>query len=116
MGRSSAALADAPTGADEPDGQDPDKGKLFDVPRVKVILDEADPTILKLAFSGSIELDRAIADDVAFYNRLKAGESVELHVTAHVAGAKTTHHRDSEGDVDAVVQTKSLIVHSLEAA
>lgn len=118
-----SALAAAPTGADEEQqvdgtqsGPDAEKGKLFEVPRVAVLLDDSDPTILKLAFSGSIELDRAIADDVSFYNRLRAGQPVELSVTAHVAGARTTHRRDGEGDVDAVVQTKSLIVHSVEAA
>lgn len=114
------ALKDAPTGAAEVDGTasgpDAEKGKLFEVPRVKVIVDESDPTILKIAFSGGVELDRAVADDVGFYNRLKAGETVTLQVEAHVAGARTTHRRDSEGDVDAVVQTKSLIVHSVEAS
>ena len=36
--------------------------------------------------------------------------NADLVVTVHVAGAKMRHRRDSEGDVDAVVQTKSLIV------
>jgi hypothetical protein len=49
-------------------GPDADKGKLFEVPRVVVAVDETDPGTIKLAFSGSIELDRAKADDVAFYN------------------------------------------------
>lgn len=118
-----SALAAAPTGADEEQqvdgtqsGPDAEKGKLFEVPRVAVLLDDSDPTILKLAFSGSIELDRAVADDVSFYNGLEAGRDGELRVTVHVAGAKTTHHRDNDGFVDDVVQTKSLIVHSVEAA
>jgi hypothetical protein len=111
-----SALKDAPTGAAETDleGQDADKGKLFDVPRVKVIIDESDPTILKLAFSGSIELERGVAADVQLYNKLVAGQSTSLTVEAHTAGAKRTHRRDSEGDVDAIVETKSLIIHSLE--
>lgn len=104
-----------PTATDgEPTGEDPDKGKLFEVPRVLVIVDDADPTVLKLSFSGGIDLDRTIASDVEIYNRLVAGRSISLSVEAHVAGAKTTHRRDSEGDVDAVVQTKSLIVHSID--
>ena len=90
--------------------EDAEKGKLFDVPRVGVITDTTDPTVIKLAFSGSIELDRTSAQDVEFYNDLVAGEPVEIAVTVHVAGAKMRHRRDSEGDVDAVVQTKSLIV------
>jgi hypothetical protein len=94
----------------EPEGQDAEKGKLFEVPRVAVILDDSDPTVIKLAFSGSIDLDRTIAKDVEFYNSLHDGKEATLELVVHVAGAKTTHRRDSEGDVDAVVQTKSLVV------
>lgn len=91
-------------------GEDAEKGKLFEVPRVAVVVDTTDPTVLKLAFSGAVDFDRGNAKQVAFYNKLRAGLPVELNVTAHVAGARQTHRRDSEGDVDAVVQTKSLIV------
>ncbi len=99
---------------DQVDGQDPDKGKLFEVPRVKVAVDETDPTVIKLSFSGSIELDRTAAADVEFFNKLKSGKPASLAIAAHVAGARTRHRRDSEGDVDAVVQTKSLIVTDVE--
>lgn len=95
-------------------GQDAEKGKLFEVPRVAIAVDETDPTVIKLAFSGGIDLDRTNASDVELYNSLRAGHSTSLSIEAHVAGAKTAHRRDSEGDVDAVVQTKSLIVHSLD--
>jgi len=98
------------------DGQDADKGKLFEVPRVAVIIDNSDPTVLKLSFSGGIDLDRTTATDVELYNKLRDGTTVTLTIDAHVAGAKTVHRRDSEGDVDAVVQTKSLIVHSIDTA
>lgn len=97
-------------------GEDPDKGKLFEVPRVKVAIDETDPTVIKLSFSGSIELDRTDATDVEFFNKLKSGKPASLAVAAHVAGARTRHRRDSEGGVDAVVQTKSLIVTDVEIA
>jgi hypothetical protein len=91
-------------------GEDAEHGKLFEVPRIGIIVDDSDPSVVKLAFAGSIELDRTNAAQMGFYNGLGAGESHEVVVTAHVAGAKMTHRRDSEGDVDAVVQTKSLIV------
>jgi hypothetical protein len=95
-------------------GEDIEKGKLFEVPRAQVVIDEADPGVLKLSFSGSIELDRADPSDVSFYNSLKAGTDAGLSVECFVAGPKNTHRRDSEGNVDAVVQTKSLIVHSID--
>lgn len=114
-----SALTDAPTGAEEElaegtsAGEDADKGKLFEVPRVAVVVDESDPSVLKIAFSGSIELDRAKPNDVSFYNDLAAGKGTVLQIEAHVAGATRRHRRDSEGDVDAIVETKSLIIHSI---
>ncbi len=89
---------------------DPERGRLFDVPRVKVQLDESDPNVLKLAFSGSYELDRDDAVTVAAYNRLRPGEEASLVLSVYVASAHKRHRRDSEGDVDAIVETKSLVV------
>lgn len=84
--------------------------KLFEVPRIAILVDEADPNVIKLAFSGQYELDRTNVKLVEFYNGLAPGEEAELVITVHVAGTQNRHRRDSEGDVDAVVQTKSLIV------
>jgi hypothetical protein len=89
-------------------------GKLFEVPRIAVELDEADPNVLKLAFSGTIELDRGNAGDVEFYNGLTPGETAELRVSIYVAGGQNRHRRDPEGEVDAIVQTKSLVVGEVE--
>jgi len=89
---------------------DPDSGKLFEVPRVKVILDESDPNVLKLAFSGSYELDRDDKAQVEAYNRLRHGQEATLNIDVHVAGATKKHRRDSEGDVDAIVESKALVV------
>lgn len=100
-----AAVADGTS-----EGENPDLGRIFDVPRIAVMLDESDPNVLKLAFSGQYELDRDNANQVAFFNHLKAGEPAELVVTVHVAGSNKRHRRDSEGDVDAIVETKSLVV------
>jgi hypothetical protein len=91
-------------------GEDVEAGKLFDVPRVKVVLDESDPNVIKLSLRGSVELDRTNADQVGFFNSLKAGTYTDLVVGVHVAGARKVHRRDSEGDVDAIVETKSLVV------
>jgi hypothetical protein len=102
------ASRNAPDGTES--GPDAESGKLFEVPRVKVDVDRADPTLLKIAWSGSVELDRGNGKQVGFYNDLKPGQSMELVVTIHVAGARKVHRRDSEGDVDAIVETKSLVV------
>lgn len=107
-----AGFAETPSGVDpEPD---PDTGKLFDVPRVNVIVDDTDPTLLKLAFNGSVEIERGDKEWVDFYNTLRHGRSSDLTVTVHVAGTKKTHRRDSEGDVDAIVETKSLTVTDIQ--
>jgi len=111
MSRNAAtAEADAPIPDGAVSGPDAELGKLFDVPRIAIAVDDADPNVIKVAFSGGVELDRDNAAQVQFYNRLRAGQEAELVVTVHVAGAGNRHRRDSEGFVDAVVQTKSLIV------
>lgn len=92
------------------------KGKLIELPRVAVIVDEADPGVIKLKFRGQIELDRGKPDDVTFYNQLVAGKNADLAVSVFVSSAPNTHRRDSDGNVDAVVQTKTLIVHSIDTA
>jgi hypothetical protein len=91
-------------------GEDAEEGKLFEVPRVAITIDESDPTVIKLAFSGSIDLERADGKQVEFYNGLVAGTYRDLKITCAIAGQKNTHRRDSEGNVDAVVQTKSLTI------
>lgn len=95
--------------------EDAEKGKLFDVPRIEVNIDESDPSAIKLAFSGSIEFDRSNRQQIDLYNRLRAGSEAEVVATVHVAGARKTHRRDSDGYVDAVVETKSLIVTEVYA-
>jgi len=90
--------------------EDAEKGKLFDVPRVMIEIDTSDPSVIKLAFSGSVELDRTNRQQIDFYNRLKAGSESEVVVGVNVSGARKTHRRDGEGFVDAVVETKSIRV------
>jgi len=92
---------------------DPDTGQLLKMPRVPIVIDESDPSVLKVAFSGQVAIERGDKAWVEFYNGLKQGKSAELLVSVHVAGTSKTHRRDKEGDVDAVVETKSLIVTDL---
>jgi hypothetical protein len=104
------ALAEAPTGADEKD----QTGKLFEMPAIEV--DEANPTAITIAFSGQITLDRSQKSDAALYNKLKHGKVFDLQVAGLVKGSKKTHRRDSEGNVDAIVETKSLVIDSIDTA
>lgn len=90
------------------DGEGKAEGKLFELPRVE--LDESNPTVLKVAVSGHIEIDRSQESDVDFYNSLAAGKRKDLQLEVHVGGSKKTHRRDAEGNVDAIVETKSIIV------
>lgn len=103
-----SALAAAPTGAEEAELQ---KEKLFEIPPISV--DKTKPTLIKVSVSGSIKLDLSQASDVAFYESLKAGKVVELPTSFFVASTKKTHRRDSDGNVDAVPETKSLVVDGI---
>lgn len=87
--------------------------QLFEVPRLAVNVDEADPNVIRVSFSGAVELRRGDPDDVEFYNELEPESVQRLTVSVYVAGAKTTHRRDSEGETDAVVQTKSVVVDGI---
>jgi hypothetical protein len=88
----------------------PERGQLFEVPRVAVLQDESDPTILKLAFSGSYELDRDNASQVKSYNALRAGQEALLSLTVRVVGVHKHHRLDSEGDLADIVESKRLVV------
>jgi hypothetical protein len=90
------------------------KGKLIEVPRVAVVVDESDPNILKLAFTGGVDGERGDHDWVSFFNSLTEGKNHDIAISVFVKGSKKTHRRDSDGNVDAVVQTKTLLVHSID--
>lgn len=107
-----ASLTDGAPFAERPAGtaagdltfeEDADKGQLF-----KVEIDRSQPTVVKLAFSSSIELSRSEADAMQLYNRLKEGKNTTIKVGAFISGHGNIHRRDGEGNVDAVVQTKSI--------
>lgn len=105
------ALATAPTGDEE---LEQTEGKLFEMPKIEI--DESNPTAISIAFSGSVTLDRSQASDAELYNKLKHGKPFDLRLSGLVKGSKKTHRRDSEGNVDAVVETKSLVIDSIDTA
>jgi len=89
---------------------DADKGQLFDIPRPTVAIDDSDPNVLKVVFSGGTEISRGDKEWVDWYNALRAGKDAELRIGVYVAGATRTHRRDKDGNVDATVETKSITV------
>lgn len=116
-----SATAIDPTAVQDDDYTETTDGQLkaVDIPRIGIILDDTDPTVIRVSFSGKVDLERGNKTDVDWFNQLRAGKPFTLTVEGHVATTKTTHRRDSEGDVDAVVQVKSLTIDSvsgLEAA
>jgi hypothetical protein len=82
--------------------------KLFEVPRVAVDPDTSDPDVLRLAFSGTVVVDRSDPNDVAFYNALASGAVGKLTVTYYAAGAQN-RHKDG-----VVTQTKAIVVDEVE--
>lgn len=99
------------TASSDVQGEDPDAGKLFEVPRVAVSIDATDPDRIAVSFSGGVMLDRATAADVAWFNALVEGKEVDLDVTCRVLGRKVRHKLDNEGEyVSEVIATKSLAV------
>jgi hypothetical protein len=96
-----------PTGDLEHEQQHQDE-KLFDLPPIEI--DTSKPTLIHVVLSGEIKLDMSQADDVAFYNALQPGKLVTRETTFFVKGARKVHRRDADGNVDAVVETKSLVV------
>jgi len=102
-----SALAAAPTGAEETDS-----GKLFEIPPIQV--DKAKPTIISVSVAGRIKLDLSQKSDVDFYNSLQAGKPIVLPTHYFVATTKKTHRRDGDLNVDAVRESKSLVVDLVE--
>jgi hypothetical protein len=95
---------------------DPDTGQLLKMPRVPVVIDDSDPNVLKLAFSGGVEIDRGDKELIDFYNALRAGRTAEIEVSVFVAGTTKTQRRDKDGNVDSIVETKSVTITDVHRA
>lgn len=100
----------------EPDAS---KGELFNkdqYEREDLQIDKIDgQTVdkIRVAFSGSVMLDRSDPADVAMYNRLKLGGECELRVAGKVSGSAGGYTTAKEGDLDAVVGQKSIKVETV---
>lgn len=68
---------------------------------------------ISIKWSGEVFLDRSDPSDVAVYNELRLGRDVALLVEAKCSSTGAKGATDREGDLDVVVATKGLKVHSL---
>ena len=71
---------------------------------------------ISIKWSGEVFLDRSDPDDVAVYNALRLGKDVSLLVEAKCSSTGAKGATDREGDLDVIVATKGLKVHSLMRA
>jgi hypothetical protein len=100
-------------------GETGPKGELFD-PSEYDREDLAIPKVdgqsidrISVKFAGEIFLDRSSPSDVKVYNDLRLGKDVQLLVEAKCSSTAAKGATDREGDLDVVVATKGLKVHSL---
>jgi hypothetical protein len=103
-----SALAAAPTGDEELSRNDGQAVRAACDRDRRVEPDADHDHVLRL-----VVLDRSQPSDAKLYNDLKAGRLFSLQVDGLVKGAKTTHQRDSEGNIDAVAETKTLVIDSI---
>ena len=83
--------------------------RLFDLPA----LDGHRADTLKLAFAGGIEIDLKDDDTIAWFNGLRFGQELDLHVTGVVGKTGWTIKTNSEG-TETVVHTLGIQVHSYQ--
>jgi hypothetical protein len=68
---------------------------------------------IALKFSGTIRLDRSKPDDVALFRRLKLGKDIDVKLEGKVVGSNTTGATNKDGDLDVVVGSKTLDIHTI---
>jgi hypothetical protein len=68
---------------------------------------------ISIKWSGEVFLNRSDPDDVAVYNALRLGRDVQLLVECKCSSTGAKGATDREGDLDVIVATKGLKVHSL---
>ena len=68
---------------------------------------------ISIKFSGEVFLNRSDPSDVGVYNELRLGRDVALLIEAKCSSTAGKGATDRDGDLDVVVGTKGLKIHSL---
>lgn len=68
---------------------------------------------IRVAFTGSVMLDRSDPRDVALFNKLTLGKDVELRVAGKVSRTATGWTTNREGDLDAVVGERTCKIDTV---
>jgi len=68
---------------------------------------------ISIKFAGEVFLNRSDPSDVAVYNELRLGRDVALLIECKCSSTAGKGATDRDGDLDVVVGTKGLKVHSL---
>lgn len=68
---------------------------------------------IRVAFGGSIMLDRSNPDHVALFRKLELGKDVEFRVAGDVTSVSTGWTTGKEGDLDAIVGERKIKVSTV---
>lgn len=87
---------------------------IYDDPTLRIEkVDGRNIEQIAVSFSGRILLDRSNEKDVELWNRLTMGTDAELRVCAKATGKLVQGATNREGDLDVVVGTRKLKVHTV---
>lgn len=96
-----------------------EQGSAFDTKPFtakKPEVDGVETDTMKVSFSGSWELDPMNADDVAFFNRLQRGQSLDLQVEVEITDRSAPYKRSAQTDeetISGIAKAKIVHVHRL---
>lgn len=82
------------------------EARLFPLPRIKA--DLTSPDVIRLAFTGVVELDRENADVVEYFNALKPGKLATICITARIDGGSKIYKLDDD-EIAEVFETKRIV-------
>lgn len=101
---------------DEPTSTDTGLFDASDYDREDLAIPKVDGNqidVIRIKFAGEVKLDRSDPADVALFNRLRLNHEVELRASGKVAKLGTGFTTSKEGDLDAVVSSKTLKIDTV---